>query len=152
MTKPQTATVQDMDLILAHNRIKKFQVKSLKDLKAGYYIDIRVSLYYIDIYSTVIKLCGKPNKRNIFNSLRFDHAYRISDLKSNDSYRAVYFSDYLLGSNNLFKYNSKVKDFVKLLRIKSAFQCYCIFNNKPYNKKTHRDFIAARKLSLAVFD
>lgn len=50
---------QDMDLVMAYNRIRKFEVKKKEDLKHGMYINVRETIALGNIICPIIRLDGR---------------------------------------------------------------------------------------------
>lgn len=55
----ESFTHQDMSLVLAYNRIRKFEIKKAKDLKHGVIVSVRETLSLRNIYVEVMQLDGK---------------------------------------------------------------------------------------------
>jgi len=170
--KYEEFTHQDIDLLMAYNKIKRFKITKEKDLKAGLYVNVRETLSLDNILVDTLWLDGKPSmKRGI--------GMRFSNARSTSSGRGSYHNTYRLFSfgstdvshigrkkrvkrmgggayvgtlieyNICFRDNSAVVEFVKMLKKAPRFQQHCIINELPYTLETYDNY--AEEVSFREF-
>ena len=155
---------EDVDLLVAFNRVKKFLIKDPRDLKAGQLVlNVRETLAFENIMIVPMWIDSKPIAGVCNIGLFYPYARSVDMLEGkyrNDLciWRAGKGSDYkplsrrelkhcqggvfvgtLMHYNLCFHYNTKVKQFLEMLKKAPRFQQHCIFENKPY---THGNYVA----------
>lgn len=156
---------QDMDLVMAYNRIRKFEVKKKEDLKHGIYLNARETIAFRNIYCPIIRLNGRYMRGKTLKSLIHVRASQIGE--TYDSYKVVkdgvalkgkqaerhYFGgegyvgggvhvDTMIWGNRSFRYNTKVVQFFELLKTYPRFQQHCILSNKAYTRENYDQFVS----------
>ena len=137
---PEAFTKEDITLRLAYNRIKRFEIKKVKDLTHGVYVNVRETLSLDNVLIETYKLNGKPNKNNSINTFCFDSTYCLSGYYTDKPYKETMFVGTLIGYNRGFRYNTKVVQFMKRLKTAGRFEQHCILNDLPYTKKVYDMF------------
>ena len=155
---------QDVGLLMAFNRVKKFLIKDPRDLKAGQLVlNVRETLSLRNSIIVPMWIDGKPVAYDCNVGLFYPYARSVDKLKGkyrNDLHiwRAGKGTNYkplsrrelkhchggvfvgtLMQYNLCFHYNTKVKQFLEMFQKASRFQQHCIFKNKPY---THGNYVA----------
>ena len=155
---------QDMDLVMAYNRIRKFEIKKKEDLKHGVYVNVRETIALCNIYCPIIRLDGRYKQFRDDKNLIHIRASQLNDqydaysvrrdgvkLKGKQAERhklktagyvvgGVYVAT-MIGYNRSFKYNTKVVQFLELLKTYPRFQQHCILNNKAYTRDNYNEFV-----------
>lgn len=156
---------QDMDLVMAYNRIRKFEVKKKEDLKHGMYLNARETIALRNIYCPIIRLDGRYMRDKTLKSLihvracevgqKYD-SYKVRkdgvELKGKQAERhklkteayvgGGMFVDTMIRGNRSFRYNTKVVQFFELLKTYPRFQQHCILNNKAYTRENYDQFVS----------
>ncbi len=149
---------------MAYNKVRKFQVRSPVDLKAGTYINCRETMALSNMFVVVVKLNGRAIMVNSKIGMKFpkavtlgseydtctpwlsiDKPVDVSRKKLSRIQHGGMFSETMVntrgfGTNISFHYNSKTKAFVELLKKASRFQQHCIFFNCAYSQKEYDSF------------
>ncbi|WP_396190399.1 hypothetical protein [Flavobacterium sp.] len=137
-----TFTHQDQDLLEAYHRVKRFQIKNMKDLK-GLIVNVRATYMLENCFVGVYSLCGKPRKMpsGLGKESRFFAFEKYTQLSPNNVRGRVTAKSgnflsvgTLIGYNISFKHNSKVLAFVEKLKKADRFQQECILKNKEYTE------------------
>lgn len=131
---------QDMELVRAYQRIQKFRIKTPSQLAAGWIFNIRNTQALGNAMVEPMLLIGKPfysdeplfGKRSSID-LKVNRKYYGARLYLKDGLRQEFVGT-LIGYNQSYKYNSKVKNFCDLLLKADRFQQYCILENKQYTQ------------------
>lgn len=157
-------THQDMSLVEAYGRIRKFEAKNKEDLKHGMYINVRETIALDNIICPIIRLDGRYMRDKTLKSLIHVRACEVG--QKYDSYKVrkdgvelkgkqaehhklkteAYvgggmFVDTMISYNRSFKYNTKVVQFFELLKTYPRFQQHCILNNKAYTRDNYDEFV-----------
>lgn len=156
---------QDMDLVMAYNRIRKFEVKKKEDLKHGMYINVRETIALDNIICPIIRLDGRYMRDKTLKSLihvracevgqKYD-SYKVRkdgvELKGKQAERhklkteayvgGGMFVDTMIRGNRSFRYNTKVVQFFELLKTYPRFQQHCILSNKAYTRENYDQFVS----------
>lgn len=134
-----TFTTQDLELLKAYRRIQKFRIKKPEDVKAGWIYNVRYTHAMEDVLCMKMNLLGKPKmtewipgRRNLKVARR-----RINRFEDSVAYEHV---STLIAYNQSYRLNSKVEEFVKLLKAADRFQQYCILKDKPYDADVFLDW------------
>lgn len=130
--QPEPFTKQDIELVLAYNRIRKFEI-TRKTLGAGAIINVRETLSLDNSLIEYMVLGGVPR----------DHGGVMKNFEIIG--RKYYLKDYeivstLVGHNRSFHYNSKTKKFFDRLLKAGRFQQHCILKNKSYHPIAYESF------------
>jgi hypothetical protein len=161
---------QDIELVLAFNKVKKFMIKDPKDLKAGQlFINVRETLALDNIMVVPVWVDGKPiavANADFNTGLRYPHARSVDNLKG--KYRndlAIWaagkgenyipktrkelkhcqggiYAGTLMRHNLCFRYNTKVKQFMEMLKRAPRFQQHCILKDVPYTRQEYSEFVS----------
>lgn len=157
-------THQDMSLVLAYNRIRKFEIKKKEDLKHGVYVNVRETIALRNIYCPVIRLDGRYMDDGCNGWLIHIRASQLTDqydtysvtrngvklkgkqaerhkLKTDGYVGGGMYVDTMIRHNRSFKYNTKVVQFFELLKTYPLFQQHCILNNKAYTRENYDEFV-----------
>lgn len=136
-----------VDLLVAYNKVKRFRINTVKQLKAGVVINVRAPLTFNNLLIFVYKLSGYPVKAT-HGGLKFLKVHELGEAYkySAEKYANIghctkkalkenivigeYVSTLIL-DNASFQYNAKVIEFLKLLEDADRFHQHCIINNKP---------------------
>ena len=149
---------QDVELLLAYHRVKRFQIKNEKDLRDGTVVNVRETIALKNCLIAVIRLHGYRTKASYNLGLIYRDSFTLKQssapvnaanvvewyrapvgktpFASKKERRGLLFGDIhcdtLLKQNISFKYNTKVMQFLELLAKADRFQQHCILNNKKY--------------------
>lgn len=169
MNKPyqcEPFSQQDVDLVMAFNRVKKFLIKDPRDLKAGQLVinvretlslkDIMIALMWIDskpfaaaskvglfypYARSVDKLEGKYKNEMTLWRIGKGTNYEPKSRKELKHCQGGVFVGTLMEYNLCFHYNTKVKQFLEMFKKASRFQQHCIFKNKQYTLDNYNAFV-----------
>lgn len=152
-------TQQDVDLLIAYNRVKKFRVTKPEQLKAGIFVEVRNTPAFDNCLVEVVKLNGYAMMTSgSYPSMRFHNAVTFcekgSTYKDNSSklWRVpkhgswkqrqkaadggIYVTS-LVGHWMTFRYNAKIMEFIELLKKADRFQQYCIIRGVEYTEDNY---------------
>lgn len=152
-------TQQDVNLLVAYNRVKKFRVTKPEQLKAGIFVEVRDTTAFDNCLVEVVKLNGYAmmssgsyplmrfhntitfrEKRSTYN----DNASSLWRIPEQGSWKqrqkralgGIYVSS-LVGYWMTFHYNAKVKEFIELLKKADRFQQHCIIKGVEYTEDNY---------------
>lgn len=139
-------THQDQDLLEAYHKVKRFQITDMKDLR-GLVINVRETSGLRNILTETLMLHGVPSRsKNKYDSDRpYIFETSISLLEPENSFRypgtpGPAYINTMINYNIAFKFNAKVKAFIKLLEKADRFQQRCIIHNLPYTEENFKRY------------
>lgn len=153
---------QNVDLLVAYNRVKKFRVTKLEQLKAGVFVEVRDTPAFDNCLVEVVQLNGYPmissgkhGSMRFHNTITFrekgstykDNASKLWRVPEHGTWKqrqkaadgGVYVSS-LIYQWMTFHYNTKVMQFIELFKKADRFQQHCIIKRVEYTENNYLDW------------